>query len=191
MQYRKLMIDATTTRYELEDKVQPGIDPWKEVTVASVCSQVFRSKFLEEKWNVEHKRFESSPFALIPRGGYTTNINYSKISIVWLEWLVELKRREGINDYHIQHALNGTEKKIEYRNTNGKHSFYHVDGFHKDGRSFGTVLEFLGCMIHGHKCLNHARDKPLFPNSKQTPHQLYQASLLRQKTLKVLDTVSV
>ena len=51
LQYRKLLLDVTKTKHD--DKEQPGIDPWQEITIASVCSQVYRSKFLEETWKVK------------------------------------------------------------------------------------------------------------------------------------------
>ena len=48
--FRKLMMEATNTK--LFAKEQPGIDPWSQITIASVCSQIYRSKFLEETWKV-------------------------------------------------------------------------------------------------------------------------------------------
>ena len=44
------MLDVTKAKYG--DIEQPGIDPWQEITIASVCSQVYRSKFLEKAWKV-------------------------------------------------------------------------------------------------------------------------------------------
>ena len=134
LQYRKLLLDVTKTKHN--DKEQPGIDPWQEITIASVCSQVYRSKFLEETWKVKiddgedihqeqhwltakskdgllsvqaednnwvpetdvkivEKQFLCTPIAQIPSGGYTKHDNCSKISIVWLEWPMEQKKREG------------------------------------------------------------------------------------------------
>ena len=51
LKYRSLMLDVTKTKYA--ETEQAGIDPWQEITIASVCSQVYRSKFLEEAWKVK------------------------------------------------------------------------------------------------------------------------------------------
>ena len=230
LKYRSLMLDVTKTKYA--ETEQAGIDPWQEITIASVCSQVYRSKFLEEAWkvkilqnegtvreeerwvngklkecmlyvqlendswvpetqvNVVMKCFKNSPIAQIPPGGYTKNDNYSKISIVWLEWLMEQKRREGVNDFHITHALNGTEKRIPHISSTGRRSYYRCDGFQENSvesqdKNLGTVFDFLGCYYHGCKCIKGDRKyKPIHPQTRQTVDQLYQATLDRQKYIE-------
>ena len=152
--FHKLMIDSTTTK--VNEKIQPGIDPWSEITIASVCSQIYCSKFLEDEWKVkinekngvydstrwvrgklkdgvllineniwmvedqvDEKRFISSPVAQIPSGGYTMNDNYSKIAIVWLEWIMKQHKDAGNTNFKITHALNGIEKRIPHRGPRG------------------------------------------------------------------------
>ena len=239
LKYRNLMLDVTKAKYG--DIEQPGIDPWQEITIASVCSQVYRSKFLEEAWrvrilqnegtveeeelwvdgklkdgmlyvqlendswvpetqvNVVNKCFKDSPIAQIPPGGYTKNDNYSKISIVWLEWLMEQKKREGVKDFHITHALNGTEKRISHISSTGRRSYFRCDGFRANLRDsenndnsvdshdkmLGTVFDFFGCYYHGCKCIKGDRKhKPIHPQTRQTADQLYQATLDRQKYIE-------
>ena len=233
LQYRNLMLDVTKSKYS--DTEQPGIDPWQEITIASVCSQVYRSKFLEETWKVKIKQneetsqeeerwvegklkdgmlcvqlekdlwvsesqvnvitkcFKNSPIAQIPPGGYTKNDNYSKISIVWLEWLMEEKRREGVKDFHITHALNGTEKRIPHISSSGRRSYFRCDGFRESHNhdhnvnNIGTIWDFLGCYYHGCKCIKGDRKyKPLHPQTRQTADQLYEATINRQKYLEGL-----
>lgn len=41
------------------------------------------------------KRHFKSPIAVVPSQGYTKRDNYSKISIQWLEWLMEKKSSAG------------------------------------------------------------------------------------------------
>ena len=128
LQYRNL------TQSNHNGKLQPCIDVWKEITIASLCSQVYRSRFLEESWrvkikddnagadswvrgklkdgvlcvrlkdgswlpewevNIVEKHFVSSPVVQVPHGGYTKEDNYSKISIVWLQWIMEQRKKEG------------------------------------------------------------------------------------------------
>ena len=238
LQYRKLLLDVTKTKHD--DKEQPSIDPWQEITIASVCSQVYRSKFLEETWKVKiddsedicqeqgwltakskdgllsvqtednnwvpetdvkivEKQFLCTPIAQIPSGGYTKHDNYSKISVVWLEWLMEQKRREGEPNYHITHALNGMEKRIPHTSKSGRKTFLRVDGFHDYGhqnsdQNSGLCLDFHGCRYHGHSCIKGDRQhKPLHPHTKQTADQLYQATLDRENYIKSLgfDYVSI
>lgn len=74
------------------------------------------------------RKFVRSPLAHVPSEGYTKRYNHSKISIAWLEWIMDQ------NKIHIQHALNGGEFKIQGTN-------YHSDGY---CQKTNTVYEFLG-----------------------------------------------
>ena len=228
LQYRNLMLQVTQSNHN--GKLQPGIDVWKEITIASLCSQVYRSKFLEESWrvkikddnagadiwvrgklkdgvlhvqlkdgswlpewevNIVEKHFVSSPVAQIPPGGYTKEDNYSKISIVWLEWIMEQRRKEGDHSFQITHALNGVEKRIPHISTSGKRSYYRCDGYfesHEDPENpVKIIFEYLGCFYHAHTCLKFDRKrKPLHPQNKQTADQLYKNTLDRQRYMENL-----
>ena len=76
----------------------------------------------------------TSPIAQISSTGYSSRDNYSKASIQWLEYRMELARRQG-EQIHIQHALNGGEVPIM-----GTH--YKVDGWTRD-----TVYEYHGSLL--------------------------------------------
>ena len=226
--FRKLMMEATNTK--LFAKEQPGIDPWSQITIASVCSQIYRSKFLEETWKVRvredngidaeyhwvqgklhdgmlmvnsengnpnswvpedevdivEKHFESSPIAQIPSGGYTVNDKYSKISIIWLEWEMKKKADQGEEDYHIVHALNGSEHRVPHHGPSGRKSYYRLDGHHVESH---TAFEFLGCKTHGcPRCITgNARNMVLHPNTRQTIQQLYSATMKRQEYLQQMN----
>lgn len=36
-----------------ETKLMDGVDPFQHITIASVCMQVFNTKFLQEDWRVK------------------------------------------------------------------------------------------------------------------------------------------
>lgn len=106
---------------------------------------------LEESWvplvdlqngeNVQKgKRHFKSPIAVVPSHGYCKRDNFSKISIQWLEWLIEKSRQRG-KPMNISHALNGGEYQIPGTN-------YRCDGFVPSPTGKGTVYEFYGKTIN-------------------------------------------
>ncbi|XP_052760046.1 uncharacterized protein LOC128202914 [Mya arenaria] len=117
------------------------VDPFNFTTIASVCMGVYKTKYLKEDWEVKindnnewtparyidgnleilkdntwikegylkedkikDKRFIKSLIAKVPA---TNRYQFSKSSIEWLEWMIKQER------VHIQHALNGGEKKLQ------------------------------------------------------------------------------
>ena len=116
-----------------------NIDPLRYITIASVCMTIYRSNYMPNK-----------TIAII--SGYAKTDNYSKMSIMWLNYVSTTK---GLN---IQHALNGSEKKLTIDDKT-----YKVDGFCEETN---TVYEFYGCFWHG--CPNCY--KPNIINSKNQRH---------------------
>jgi G:T-mismatch repair DNA endonuclease (very short patch repair protein) len=96
------------------------------VTITSACNKVLRKRFL---------RPDTS--GIIPSGGYTGNVNYSKKAIMWLI------HKEQTDGYIIQHARNGREFRLP------EHPHLSVDGYCAENK---TVYEFLGCFFHGYTC---------------------------------------
>jgi hypothetical protein len=92
----------------------------------------------DDDYFVEETQFISSPIAQVPSSGYH-NHQFSKMSITWLEWLMEKEKRRGEYPIYIQHALN----EGEYQVPNSK---YKLDGF---CRETNTAYEFNGCLWHG------------------------------------------
>lgn len=90
------------------------------------------------------KRHFKSPIAVVPSQGYTKRDNYSKISIQWLEWLMEKSRQRG-NSIAISHALNGGEYQVPGTN-------YRCDGFAKTPTGKGTIYEFYGKSLLSNTC---------------------------------------
>ena len=100
-----------------------NIDPLQYITIASVCMNVYRSKFMPK-----------NTIGIIKDS--VKNKTFSKISMNWVNWISDT------HNIHIQHAMNGGEHVIP---NVGK-----VDGFCKNTN---TVYEFQGCFWHGcEKC---------------------------------------
>ena len=100
-----------------------NIDPLQYITIASVCMNVYRSKFMPER-----------TIGVIKDSVRTET--HSKISINWLKWVYDTNGGK----VRIQHALNGGEHVIPGV---GK-----VDGFCE---ATNTAYEFQGCFWHGCK----------------------------------------
>ena len=104
-----------------EDFIQlENIDPLRYITIASVCMTIYHSNYMPE-----------DAIAIVPE--YTKDNNYSKMSIMWLNYVSTTT--------NIQHALNGGEKKLTIDGMT-----YKVDGFCKETN---TVYEFYDCFWHG------------------------------------------
>ena len=64
------------TEYQLVNAIGKieVIDPWQYITISSVCMAVFNLKFLK--------------IDTIANMHFTSKDNYSRVSIIWLEWLM-------------------------------------------------------------------------------------------------------
>uniref|UniRef100_A0A8W8MKJ3 Uncharacterized protein n=1 Tax=Magallana gigas TaxID=29159 RepID=A0A8W8MKJ3_MAGGI len=132
----------------------------------------------DENVQIGKRQFES-PIAVVPSQGYTKRDNYSKVSIQWLEWLMEKSRQRG-NPIHISHALNGGEYQIPGTN-------YRCDGFVPSPTGKGTVYEFYGCVFHGcPSCYAEDRHHLRHPSTNQTIQELYEMTKKRERELKDL-----
>ena len=90
---------------------------------------------LRDGVEISSKKPIQSVIAQIPSAGYTHKDNFSKASIQWLEYQMELARRDG-QSLQIKHALNGGEAKIL------------CNRYRADGLAGNVIYEF-----HG-KCLS-------------------------------------
>jgi G:T-mismatch repair DNA endonuclease (very short patch repair protein) len=97
------------------------------ITIASACNKVLRKRFLK-----------ANTIGLIPTGGYSGNVKYSKKALMWLIY------REETDGCKFLHDRNGREYRLPELPHLG------VDGF---CRETGKVYEFFGCYWHGHTCL--------------------------------------
>nr|XP_022305881.1 uncharacterized protein LOC111112600 [Crassostrea virginica] len=118
-----------------EKKLVGGVDPFQHITIAGVCMQVFKSKFLQEEWRVKVRGEEG-----IPSMGYGPFLGqYSTESIQWLSWVQEDHYRKTNHRLYIQHALN--EGELNLPGTR-----YTLDGYCAETN---TAYEFHGCYWHG------------------------------------------
>ena len=182
MQFRHLMMDITQ------------MDPFTNVTIASVCMAVYRYIFLEEQWVFKMPDgsqipaakiksalipntpggtavFQNSSIGKIPAGGYSGRDMYSQNSIRWLEW--EATQR-GIQ---IQHALNGGEVKVP----DGKGGYYKLDGC-----SGSIAFEYNGCVWHGCPYCYTDLDNIRHPYNGQTLAQRYALTIEKKVHLESL-----
>ena len=125
---------------------------------------------LNEDCEILSTHFVSSAIGQVPTHGYTHNDNFSKNSIVWLEWI---RYTTGQN---VQHALTDTgEYKI--RGTKFK-----ADGFLRDSNK---VLEYHGCIYHGcKKCNTEERETLKHPYTGQSMDELYVLTKKKEAALK-------
>ena len=174
LEYRRLMLQTT------------GVDPFTCLTMAAVTNKVFKTKFLTETWTVTHtdgrrdlvtfrdgrwtlpdgwteddvasKTFLSSPVAAVPPQGYVTGRQFSKDSILWLEWTA-LER--GLAN--LRHALTARGEK--------KFGPYWVDGYDEEE---DEAFEYHGCFWHGCPvCYPRDRTTTKNPVTGQSMSELY------------------
>ena len=105
LKFRELLFNATGTRVEVENEngereeiVVGGVDPFACCTIASVCSKVFKTKFLEE-----------SLVVTLTRDDYMIDVPAKRkneiLSVLYMgEWLSEkeLDTKHGLNIFHSQ-----------------------------------------------------------------------------------------
>lgn len=199
LKLRSLLMKITETSTE-------GIDPFRSITIAGVCTKLFRSKFLKEHWFVKledqwctaikqdgrytvfhdgswiqtdefaEKQFVSSSFGQIPSNGYVCRDNYSRLSILWLEWIMESNRRKG-KEIDIIHALNKGEYKIPMTK-------YKADGYDPQTN---TTYWFHGCLFHGcDTCFATDRGTTKTKRTRQSLHELYTLTWKQKKRVQEL-----
>ena len=120
------------------------IDPFANLTIASACSTVYRTNYLEK-----------DTIAIIPPHGYHSENKQSLFAPKWLSYTAEK------TETYIQHARNRGEKRVRP---------YLLDGYHEETH---TAYKVHGCSWHGcPRC--YARDtvNPVSGKSMHELHQL-------------------
>ena len=210
MRFRELLMNATGEEREVindkgkkEKKWFGAVDPFDSVTIASVCMNIFRTKFLEETWKVQlDDRDEWIPAKLREGVLYVCvqnewvcadGVNITKrefvstpiakippsgyreqYSQVSIQWL---EWRARVDNVHIQHALNGGEKPIPGTR-------YKLDGYCAETH---TAYEYHGCVFHGcHVCFPDSREDTYHPLTNQSLNELYALTMKKKAHLETL-----
>ena len=109
LEFRELFCDVT------------DIDPFEKcLTIASACSLVYRTNFLDE-----------DTIAVISPHGYRPDGKQSFMALKWLSYTAEK------NEIYILHIRNAVEKRV---------GNYLLDGYHEETN---TAYELHGCFWHG------------------------------------------
>ena len=125
---------------------------------------------------IECDRFSSSPIGLIPQDEYGSKGRHSLMSLEWLQAV-----QFSLSSARIQHARNGGEHVVVFKNENGIVR-YKLDGYYKlNGKEY--ALEFHGCVWHGcNRCFPTARHRKVL-NGKSLA-ELYSETQLKEKRLR-------
>ena len=132
-----------------------NIDPLRYITIASVCMTIYRSNYMPNK-----------TITIVPE--YAKTDNFSKMSIMWLNYVSTTK---GLN---IQHALNGSEKKLPIDDKT-----YKVDGFCEETN---TVYEFYCYFWHG--CPNCYKPNIINSKNQRDMGTLNDLTIEKRETIK-------
>ena len=97
------------------------------MTIEYACNKVLRKLFLKP-----------DTIGLIPTGGYSGNVNYSKKALMWLVY------RDQLDGCRLMHGRNGRKYSLPALPR------FSVDGFCEETN---TVSEFCGCYWHSPTCL--------------------------------------
>lgn len=199
MKFRDLIISMT------KDESQSGdtsyVDCFAHITLASTVMQIYRLKHMFEVYQVElsdgrtgeatltggkwtmsgedlpegeivQKQFLHSSLTQIPSAGYVVQSNHSNKSIQYMEYMSNKLGRQII------HARNAGEHCIR---TNGHR--YKVDGYDPHAPEGPTVHSYLGCIFHGHSCLEN-RNFTKHPRTNFTLKEMHEQTLAREKDIK-------
>ena len=91
--FRKLLMDITGETesivqnddiYNRDETISNGIDPFTDITIAGVCSRVYRTNFLWENWEVKIKNEDGTRDEWVPgtitRGKLTVSLNNERLN---------------------------------------------------------------------------------------------------------------
>ena len=213
LKFRELLMSATGVQREVindkgkkEMKWFGAVDSLDSVTIAFVCMNVFRTKFIEEEWRVKLEgKNEWIPTKLMDEILYVlrdnkwiheTELMGEKVSEKeFVRTLIAKIPPSGYNDQYskvsiqwlewmarvsnieIQHALNIGEKSLPGTR-------YKLDGYCVETN---TAYEYHGCVFNGcPECFSDNREDTYHPLTKQSLKELYALTLKKKAYIKQL-----
>ena len=205
LKFRDLLMSATGDCIR-DERGKPqwtgAVDPFDSVTIASVCMNVYRTKFLEEEWRVKlvgdsdwvpakymdgrmkvlrGDQWVSEAEVVIGEKEFVCSpiakippggYKIDQYSKSSIQYLEWVSRREGVK---IQHALNGGEVGLPGTR-------YKVDGYcHETNTSY----EFHGCVFHGcPRCFPEDREETKHPLTRQSMSELYALTMKKKSYIE-------
>jgi hypothetical protein len=145
----------------LDDAQSTAIDPFTEVTGASLCMRIYRTKFYHTDPTT------TPPIAQIPYQGYARFRQCSVVSVEWLEYLMHTEK------HFIRHALNYPTGEFVLGN-------FKADGFCE---TTNTVLLFHGCVFHGCRTCTKGEKHPM---TKQPSIEVYKKTVQQEMEIKAM-----
>ena len=199
--FRTLMFSIT------KDEHHPGVDVFSCVTIASVCMNIFQSKFLEQEYDAQTRDEEDESIlhttAVIEKGcriiKKSLNTEQSLIDAEKIENKINITSaiaRVPVGGYIHQHGVSKVALEwLEWMSLNrgGIHirhagngrevmiDAYKVDGFY-EGEKENVVYEFHGCVFHGHSCIKDRQFRNPFNN--KTMAKLLAETAEKERRLK-------
>ncbi len=185
-------IETTNDRGKKEMKWVGAVDPFNSVTIASVCMNIYRTKFLEEEFRVQldneitwiRAKEIGGKLSVLQEGEWVENGQLDKkitarkfhstpIAKIPTRGYKDQYSKSSIewlewvanqNGVKIQHALNSGEKSLPGTR-------YKLDGYCKETN---TAYEYHGCVFHGcPACFPVDREETFHPMTKQSMKELY------------------
>ena len=205
LKFRDLLMSATGDCIRDErgkPKWTGAVDPFDSVTIASVCMNVYRTKFLEEEWRVKlvgdsdwvpakymdgrmkvlrGDQWVSEAKVVIGEKEFVRSpiakippggYKIDQYSKSSIQYLEWVSRREGVK---IQHALNGGEVGLPGTS-------YKLDGYCHETN---TAYEFHGCVFHGcPRCFPEDREETKHPLTHQSMSELYALTMKKKSYIE-------
>ena len=205
LKFRDLLMSATGDCVR-DERGKPqwmgAVDPFDSVTIASMCMNVYRTKFLEEEWRVKlagdsdwvpakymdgrmkvlrGDQWVSEAEVVIGEKEFVCSpiakippggYKIDHYSKSSIQYLEWVSRREGVK---IQHALNGGEVGLPGTR-------YKLDGYCHETN---TAYEFHGCVFHGcPRCFPEDREETKHPLTHQSMSELYALTMKKKSYIE-------
>ena len=207
LKFRNPLMTATREKLTNEQgkaEWKGAVDPFDSITIALVCINGYKTKFLEEEWRVKlsgesewipakyidghMKDFRGDQWIsedeiVIKEKQFVKSFiakippggyKIDQYSKASIQWLEWMSRRDGVI---IQHALNGGEVHLPGTK-------YKLDGF---CHVTNTAFEYHGCLFHGClTCLPSDREETKHPLTQQPMSELYALTLKKKNYIESL-----